>query len=342
MRESLTGVVWRLAIFMVVCLLGIVASIAVFGQLRFEPEKTYHAVFTNVSGLRGGNFVRIAGVEVGKVKMLTVNDDATVNVEFAADDSVRLTEGTRAVIRYENLLGDRYLALDEGAGGVEILQPGQTIPRERTQPALDLDALIGGFRPLLRALNPDQVNALTGQLIQAFQGQGATISSFLAQTASVTNTLADRDQLIGEVINNLNTLLRSLGDQSTQFDKAVSSLSELMKGLADRRTDISNGLAYINAGAGSITDLLTQARPPLQNTVHQIDRTAGLIVADHDFVDTLINTLPDKYRVLARLGLYGDFFSFYLCDLLLKVNGKGGQPVYIKVAGQQSGRCVPK
>jgi phospholipid/cholesterol/gamma-HCH transport system substrate-binding protein len=342
MRENLAGTFWRLAIFMVVCVLGIAASIAVFGQLRFQPEKTYNAVFTNVSGLGGGDFVRIAGVEVGKVKKMTVNDDATVNVQFSADDSVSLTEGTRAVIRYENLLGDRYLALEEGAGNVKILQPEQTIPRERTQPALDLEVLIGGFRPLLRALNPDQVNALTSQLIQAFQGQGATISSFLAQTASVTNTLADRDQLIGEVINNLNTLLRSLGDQSKQFDKAVDSLSELMKGLADRRTDISNGVADINAAAGSITDLLTQARPPLQNTVHQTDRTAGLILVDHEYVDNLINTLPEKYKILARLGLYGDFFSFYLCDLLLKVNGKGGQPVYMKVAGQQSGRCTPK
>src|SRR5262249_14397736 len=159
------------------------------------------------SGLKDGNFVRIAGVEVGKVKKITVNDDATVTVTFSADDSVVLTQGSRAAVRYENLIGDRYMAVEEGAGSVHVLAPGQTIPIERTQPALDLEALIGGFRPLLRALDPDQVNALTGQLIQAFQGQGATISSFLSQTAAVTNTLADRDQLIGEVISNLNILL---------------------------------------------------------------------------------------------------------------------------------------
>ena len=57
---------------------------------------------------------------------------------------------------------------------------------------------------------------------------------------------------------------------------------------------------------------------------------------------TLLNTLPDKYRALQRQGMYGDFFAFYLCDVVLKVNGKGGQPVYIKVAGQASGRCTPK
>jgi phospholipid/cholesterol/gamma-HCH transport system substrate-binding protein len=342
MRQSLTSILWRLAIFMAVCTLGIVVIIAVFGELRFQHEKTYNAVFSNVSGLRDGNFVRIAGVEVGKVKSITVNDDATVTVQFNADDSVVLTQGSRAVVRYENLIGARYMALEEGAGSVQQLHPGQTIPLERTQPALDLEALIGGFRPLLRALDPGQVNALTGQLIAAFQGQGATISSFLAQTASVTNTLADRDQLIGQVISNLSTLLGSLGDQTKQFDKAVESVSELVKGLADRRTDISNGVAYLNAAAGSVADLLTQARPPLQNTVHQADRTAGLIVADHDYVDNLLNHLPEKYAILARQGLQGNFFSFYLCELLFKVNGKGGQPVYVKVAGQSSGRCTPK
>ena len=342
MRASLASILWRLSIFMLVCGLGIVAIFAVFGQFRFQQEKTYNATFTDVSGLRDGNFVRIAGVEVGKIKKITVDDDATVTVQFSADDSVVLTQGSRAAVRYENLLGDRYMALEEGTGSVQLLHPGQTIPLERTQPALDLDALIGGFRPLLRSLNPDQVNALTGQLISAFQGQGTTISSFLAQTASVTNTLADRDQLIGQVVSNLNTLLGSLGDQTKQFDKAVESVSELVKGLADRRGDITTGVAYLNAAAGSVADLLTQARPPLQNTVNQADRTAGLIVADHDYLDNLLNHLPEKYALLARQGLQGDFFSFYLCDAILKVNGKGGQPVYVKVAGQSTGRCTPK
>ena len=342
MRQSLTSMMWRLAIYMGVCIFGIVGMIAVFGQLRYEPGKTYNAVFSNVSGLRGGNFVRVAGVEVGKVKTITVNDDATVTVQFSADDSVVLTQGSRVAVRYENLIGDRYMALEEGAGSVQMLAPGQTIPLERTRPALDLDALIGGFRPLLRALNPDQVNALTGQLIQAFQGEGTTISSFLDQTAAVTNTLADRDQLIGDVINNLNTLLGSLGDQSKQLDKAVESVSDLVKGLADRRADITNGVTNLNSAAGSVADLLTVARAPLQNTVHQIDRVAGLAVADHDYLDNLLKTLPDKYAILARQAVNGDFFSFYLCDAILKVNGKGGQPMYVKVAGQSSGRCAPK
>jgi phospholipid/cholesterol/gamma-HCH transport system substrate-binding protein len=76
--------------------------------------------------------------------------------------------------------------------------------------------------------------------------------------------------------------------------------------------------------------------------VAETDRAAGIVVADHDYVDNLLKTLPDAYQALSRQGLYGDFFSFYLCDIVLKMNGKGGQPVYIKLAGQDSGRCTPR
>jgi phospholipid/cholesterol/gamma-HCH transport system substrate-binding protein len=342
MRESLAGALWRLSIYLIVSVIGTFGLVAVFAQLRFQSEKTFKAQFTNVSGLEGGNFVRIAGVEVGKVNNITIQPDSTVLVEFTAADSVVLTEGTRAAIRFADLTGGRYVALQEGAGGVKRLEPGATIPLSRTEPALDLDALIGGFRPLFRALDPDQVNKLTGQLISAFQGEGATIGSFLTQAAALTNTLGDRDQLIGQVIINLNTVLGSLSGQSRQFATAVDSLSELVQGLKARKQDVSNGVVFANAAAESIAGLLAQARQPLKKVVQEADRTAGNILADRDYFDYYLNNWPDATQILNRQGMYGDFFSFYLCDLVLKLNGKGGQPVYVKLAGQATGRCTPQ
>ena len=342
MKDNLGGAIWRLAIFLTVCVFGIFALFAIFAQLRFQPEQTYKAEFVNVSGLEPDQFVRIAGVEVGKVKSIQIQDDTTALVEFTADDTVVLTDGSRAVIRYDDLIGGRYMSLEEGAGGTGVLRPGSTIPLARTSPALDLDALIGGFRPLFRALDPDQINALSGQLIAAFQGQGATIGSFLRTTASLTSTLADRDQLIGQVITNLNVVLGSLSDQGDQFGKAVTSLSELVTGLEGRKEDISNSVAYTNEAAAGVADLLTQARPPIQTVVRETDRVASTVLADKDYFDNLLATLPDAYSILNRQGLYGDFFSFYFCDIVLKLNGKGGQPTFVKLAGQDSGRCTPR
>ena len=342
MRENLVGATWRLAIYLVVCLLGAFALVAVFGQLRFEPEKTYRAVFANVSGLEGGNFVRIAGVEVGKVKDLTLHKDGTVTVDFALDKNLTLTEGTRAAVRYENLIGDRYLSLEEGPGSVRRLQPGQTIPLARTSPALDVDALIGGFRPLFRALDPDQVNALSGQLLRVFQGEGATISSVLGETSALTTTLANRDKLIGDVITNLNVVLHTFGTRDKQFSDGLDKLSQLVGALSERKSDITKDVAYINAATGSVADLLTAARQPIKDVIVQTDRFSGQIESDHNYFDDLVKTLPDVYQTLSRQGLYGDYFGFYICDVIIKLNGRNGQPTFVKLVSQVTGRCLPK
>lgn len=342
MRRKLSSIALRVGAFTAICLLFTFALVAVFGQLRFEDRTGYQAVFTNISGLKSGNFVRIAGVEVGKVGELSLHRDGTVTVGFEVDKGVRLGEGTKAVVRYENLIGDRYLALEEGPGSPRRLPPGATIPLARTSPALDIDALVGGFRPLFRALDPDQVNALSGQLLRIFQGQGGTLASVLSQTSILTSTLAGRSELIGELITNLNTVLHTFATRDHEFSDGLDKLAQLVEGLSQRRNDISTGLAYINAAAGSITDLLAQSRQPIKDVVRETDRMSGQVLSDRDYVDKLLTDLPDIYQVLARQGMNGDYFGFYFCDVVLKLNGKGGNPIFVKLLGQPSGRCTPQ
>ena len=218
-----TGTAVKLGILWMVLLLFTVMIIVVFGQVRFDRTTGYSALFTNASGLRAGEFVRAAGVEVGKVSKVTLIDgDRRVLVDFTVDSSLSLDQATSASVRYLNLIGDRYLELKRGDSG-RLLAPGATIPLEHTQPALDLDALIGGFRPLFKALDPDKVNKIAQSIITVFQGQGATISDILDQTTSLTTTLADRDRAIGEIINNLNTVLATTVKQDRKSTRLNSS-----------------------------------------------------------------------------------------------------------------------
>src|ERR1700758_1318215 len=132
MRRRTVRAATRVALFTVVCLAFVFVLVTVFGQFRFDTRASYSAVFSNVSGLKGGNFVRIAGVEVGKVSHLKLDKDGTVNVDFAIDRGLTLTEGTKAAVRYENLIGDRYLALEDGPGPPGRLPANATIPLART------------------------------------------------------------------------------------------------------------------------------------------------------------------------------------------------------------------
>ncbi|KMO72924.1 mammalian cell entry protein [Mycolicibacterium chubuense] len=342
---KITGTAIKLGAFSLVLLLFTAIIIVVFGQMRFDRTNSYSAIFTNTSGLRSGQFVRASGVEVGKVKDVKLIDGGTkARVDFDVDRSLELFDETTASVRYLNLIGDRYLELKRGDSN-KRLPAGGTIPVERTEPALDLDALIGGFRPVFQSLDPDKVNTIAQSIVTVFQGQGGTINDILDQTASLTSALADRDQAIGEVITNLNTVLATVVKHQTQFDDTVKNFETLITGLKNRADPIASSVADISDAAGTIADLLADNRPLLQQTISKLEVVQQPLVDQKDQLNDLLVRLPTALKIIGRAGgVYGDFFNFYACDVTLKLNGlqPGGPVRTVKVWSQPSGRCTPK
>jgi phospholipid/cholesterol/gamma-HCH transport system substrate-binding protein len=342
---KITATAIKLSAFSLVVLLFTAAIIVVFGQVRFDRTTTYSAIFSDASELRAGQFVRASGVEVGKVaKVELIDGEKRARVEFAVDKDLPLYLETTAAIRYLNLIGDRYLEIKRGDSNAQ-LPAGSTIPIERTQPALDLDALIGGFRPLFRALDPQKVNVIAQSLITVLQGQGGTINDILDQTAQFTSTLAERDQAIGEVINNLNTVLDTTVKHQKQFDDTINNFERLITGLKDRSDPLADSVANISNAAGTIGDLLADNRPLLQHAVARLEPTLQPLVDHHNELNDTIRKAPDAFQRIGRTGgIYGDFFNFYLCDLTIMVNGlqPGGPVRTVKMWQQPTGRCAPQ
>lgn len=345
---KITGTAIRLGAFSLVLLMLTGIIIVVFGQVRFDRTASYSAVFSDIGGLREGQFVRASGVEVGKVSgMRLVDGGRRVQVDFAVDESLPLYESTTATIRYADLIGNRYIELQRGQGeGAEReLAPGGTIPLERTQPPLSLDALIGGFRPLLRSLDPEKVNNISRSLITVFQGQGGSIASILDQTAELTTELADHDQAIGEVIVNLRNVLATTVKHQREFDDTLVNLQRLISGLSSRTDPLARATAHISDAAGTVADLLADERPPIQDSVAYLEQVAQPLVDKEADIDELLGKLPGAFKILGRAGgVYGDFFNFYMCDLTLKVNGlqPGGPVRMVKLTSQPTGRCTPQ
>ena len=341
----ITGTAIKLGAFSLVLLLFTAIIVVVFGQMRFDRTTGYSAIFSNSSGLRPGQFVRASGVEVGKVKdVKLIEGGSKARVDFDVERSLELFEESTASVRYLNLIGDRYLELKRGDSD-RRMPSGGTIPVERTEPALDLDALIGGFRPLFRALDPEKVNTIAQSIITVFQGQGGTINDILDQTASLTAALADRDQAIGEVIRNLNTVLDTTVRHQEQFDETLVNFERLITGLKNRADPIASSVADISDAAGTVADLLTDNRPLLQDTVGYLDAVLQPLVDQKDQLNDILSRLPSALKIIGRAGgIYGDFFSFYLCDISLKLNGlqPGGPVRTVRVTSQPSGRCTPK
>lgn len=312
----------------------------VFGEFRSGTSHGYTAVFTDASDLEPGDSVRVAGVRVGTVDAVTLRDDTTVLVSFDADDKVVLTTGTRAAVRYLNLVGDRYLELVEGPGSTKVAPPGSQIPADRTTPALDLDLLLGGLKPVIRGLNPDDVNALTEALLQIFQGQGDGLQSLLSRTASFSNTIADNSAALEKLVDDLDTVLGTLAKEGTRFDGALDRFQRLTTELAHDRDTIGSAIESLSKGTASISDLLTNVRPPLATSVDQLNRLAPLLDKDKDLMDVALHRAPDNYRKLARVGSYGSFVNYYLCGITLRMTDLQGRTTVFPWVKQETGRCA--
>ncbi|QBJ97178.1 MCE family protein [Rhodococcus sp. ABRD24] len=329
--------------FTVVMVLIFAGLAIVFSQARFSSTDGYRAEFTNASGLKSGEKVRIAGVPVGTVKGVEVGTDNLANVTFDVDTKYPLLQSTRATVRYENLVGDRYLELLDGEGSSEPLAKGQTIPESQTAPALDLDLLLGGFKPLLRGLSAEQVNDLSGALLQVLQGQGGTLVSLLGNTSSFTSTLADRDKLIGDVITNLNTTLTTINDKGDQFSTTIDQLQQLVSGLAQDRDPIGAAIPKIATATGDLAQLLQGARPDLQSTIARAGDLATNLQNGQDDINWVLERLPESYRKMIRTGSYGAFFQFYTCSVKFKFSGPDGQELHVDLPttpAQTTGRCT--
>ncbi len=340
MRRFVRSTSVKLSAFVVVMAVATGFLFLIFSQYRTGSTNAYTAVFANASRLGAGDSVRAAGIRVGTVTGVSLLEDNKVLVKFDIDRTVALTEGTTAAVRYLNLVGDRYLELKDAPGSTRILQPGGQIPLQRTAPALDLDLLLGGLRPVVKGLNPQEVNALTSSLIEIFQGQEGTFESLLSKAGQFTKALADNKQVIQGVIDNLDSVLQTIDHEGTQFSQMVDHLERLTTELAADRDPIGQAIDALDTGTASLADLLGRARGPLRGDVAQLNRMAPLLYEGRDRVDAALKKAPENYRKMIRTGAYGSVLNWYVCELSWRVTDFQNRTVVAPWFKQEGGRCA--
>lgn len=334
------GTLIKFSIFGLVMVILTAFLFIVFNGTRTGSTNDYSAIFADASRLKTGDTVRIAGVRVGTVNDVALLPDRRVEVKFDADRTVKLTTGTKAEIRYLNLVGDRYMELVDTPGSTMMMPPGSQLPIDRTVPALDLDMLLGGLKPVIQGLNPKDVNALSASLIQILQGQGGTLDSVLGKTSSFTNSLADNNQVVEDLIENLKDTLDTLSKDGDQFSGAIDKLEQLVKGLSSDRDPIGTAIQSLDNGTASLSDLLGRSRQPLAGTIEQVSRLAPVLDSDNPTLNATLQRLPEIYRKLARVGSYGSFFPYYLCGISFRASDLDGRTVIFPWIKQETGRCA--
>lgn len=323
-------------------LLAVVSGVAIYSVVTnaaVRDETTYHARFRDVSGLRAGADVQVAGVTVGQVEHLRLADDGLVDVTFTVASKVPMTQASTAVVRYRDLLGRRLLEVQQGTPGAAPLAAGATIPADRTRPALDLDQLYNGFSPLFEGLDATRLNALSGSLVQVLQGEGGDVQAILREAADLTDTIGDRDQVIGSLLDNLETVLGTIEGRAPQTNALVVRLRTLVSGLADDRAALGEALAGIGGATDDITRLVARTRPALRADLREIEELSRVINADEPELDRLLRRVPGYQALVGRVGIYQSAFQFYLCGVQIRLKLPGAAPVLTAMTRSQEQRC---
>ena len=214
--------IW-LGVFVTVCL-TLIWTVFVTLQRNVGGEtKPYAAVFSDVSGLKIGDEVRMAGVTVGRVDNIAL-EGTRAKVDFRVDAGQVLYGNTKAAIVYQNIIGQRYLGLSlADFGSPKVLAAGAVIPVERTEPSFDISKLLNGFEPLFALLDPEQVDNLTTALVRGLQGDSAALTTLISDTTRLAESYSGTDELLDGVLNNLNQVLDSVADRRGDVDGKVSA-----------------------------------------------------------------------------------------------------------------------
>jgi len=330
--------------YLAVTFVLIVATAFVMGEVRTDPQNSYTAEFGDVSGLRVGDQVKAAGVAVGTVRDIDLRDDETVTVAFTAAKNVELDRNSTATIRYRTMTGNRYLEIARPSGGTgRRLPTGGVIPLAQTSPGLDLDSVFNGFKPLVRGLDPREVNQVSAALVGIFQGDDGNVELLMENVSTLVTTLAGRSEVIGELITNFDVVLETLGSRDEEITSTLKNVRELAEGLEDDRVRFSATLHSASVLAEESAAFLEAVRPPVERSVNSIEAVMAAVNTNLDLLETYLTTMPIAYSKATRVSAYGSFYNMYVCGASLLLDAPGGGTIKTPMMLDKSERCqMPK
>lgn len=298
----------------------------------------YTAYVSDTTGLLAGDDVRIAGVRVGQIMSTPkvayhcpdgTNSDGSPKtapfcskVSFSLKKDIPLLSNAQIVVKYRNLVGQRYLDVVQTPGAAAPVAKGHQFDLTQTVPALDLTVLFDGFKPLFQALDPQDTNTVAYEIVSSLQGEGSNLDALLSNTASLSTSIASQDSQIGSLIDNLTGVLATVDNRDNELTNLVDQLQRLVTGLAGSKDAIAGSLSNVNLLATSTTSLIETIRPYLPTDLTQLSGIANTLATTttvnmqgqrQNQLDEFVNRFPTKLQTITRTASYGGFFNFYLC-----------------------------
>lgn len=313
----------KLVAFFAVCAVFTAYLAFTIGNIHlFEHTYKLSASFDDATGLLRDDNVKVAGVVVGKVDSVKI-DQGKAKVTFAVKDSVKVPSDSEAAIRWRNLIGQRYIYLYPGTAST-VLKGGDTVAKTRS--VVDVGELFNRLGPIVQAIDPHQVNTFLDAIVQALDGNTNKIRQSIDDLAVVAQSLGSRDQEIGRLIDNVNTVAGAINDRDAQIRQVLDNLVAISQTFS-QNTDV------LNTAVTELGDFSDNFGSLLANNQSQIDRIIGNLNTITDevrvklpVVDSILGGLDTAAKTLFNASRYGEWLNQVIpCGALL--NGPTGPVV---------------
>jgi phospholipid/cholesterol/gamma-HCH transport system substrate-binding protein len=329
------GIRWtavKLGIFTSVTVVVTVWLAAVIGNFQlFASPYEIEAEFSDATGLLRGDVVKAAGVTVGRVEEIVI-DDGIALVTMSINEGTELPANLRAQIRFRNLIGQRMITLlpaeEEGTGeglvSDELAEGGDLIPLDRTDPAFDLTSLFNGLRPVIRSTSPADINLVTNALTEALRGRSDDVEALLGNVADISETLAGKDRELSVLLKNLNLVTSDLAGRDAQLRGTLADLNDFLASVDASKDDLAAALTTLDIAARKL-DRIVEANDA--NIKAEVDALAVLLDAVDDKRADLrgaLRALPDVLVGTERVHSYGEWMMIHLVDICKDDSGTCG------------------
>jgi len=314
----------KLAVFTIITvatttwLAAIIGNFSLFGS-QFEIS----AEFSDATGLLKGDVVKAAGVTIGRVSDIQIDDGLAI-VTMSIDGDAELPSDLGAEISFRNLVGQRMVDLVAApgpsggglaaAGSVQPgpLEPGTLIPLSRTEPAFDLTELFNGLRPLIHSTNPADVNTVTRELLIALRGRSGAVEEVFANLADISDEVASKDRQLSTLLDNLHVVTDDLAGRDAQLRGTLADLKTFLAELSASQDDLETALVNLDDAAQRLGRIIAANDDLIEKEIDDLAVILDAVNAKRRDLRAALRALPEFTISVERVTQYGEWANQHL------------------------------
>ena len=264
------------------------------------------------AGSKVNDEVRIAGVRVGKVTAVELKN-GKVEATFKVKTPSKFGTQTNAAIKVKTLLGAMYISLEPKGPGQ--LKKDSTIPVSRTRSPYNVVQAFSGLADRAEKIDTKKLATSLNTLAALTKDTPAAFQSTLRGLSRLSETVASRNDQIGELLGNLDTVSGTLANRDKDIIALMKDSDVLLRALVARRQAVHQLLVSTSRLSQELTLLVQQTRADLKPALNNLQGVVNLLLKNQSNLDESLRLMAPFYRVFANTLGSGPWFDTWIQNL---------------------------